>query len=644
VFDGLAFADAMLAPSPTALPTSVVAPVPWSGLAAGMQGTWSDASASFFALPLAGDGQLAGASAGLLAAAHGSSAPLAFDASSGQLAIREVGGAHTVRESITSGGFVDVTLNGQEHSSNPRSASFDGTLAGATRRTFTSIQFAGGSQDTLTLAAQQVAGGLAVQATGATVVTQNVVATGSLAIQAPSITVNGSLQGSGVSLAASGWVMVNATGSIESVSAGSKGGIGIVAEVFVNSGQLHADGPVGGAITVQARNILNAGPITADSTGPGAPAGQVGITFTGAYVATAAAMMSASSASGPGGQLTIEGGSNSHLFTSGRQLATGSVGGAVALFGQDVVLDGATVDASGATGGAVTSSGTQFYANPNDTTRVTGNLNAGDSAIQFNDAVVVSDGVTVTAGANAVQFVGSGTQTLQGGSNTNWGNVNHTATGTLQLTNSLNITGSLITAAGTFDANNQPVIVSAGVAAVLGGQHLAGTAPQTFADGPVITGGQFSSSTGPMQVSGGIRLLGGVLGGVGTVDTVTAAGGTIVPGNNGVGVLRVSGALQLQPSATLRMLINGPEAGAGYSPLQAGGPIDLGQSTLGLQFGFTPPVGNSFEILTNTSGAPIIGTFAGLGEGAAFSQGGYQFQITYQGGSGGHSVVLTRLA
>ena len=294
--------------------------------------------------------------------------------------------------------------------------------------------------------------------------------------------------------------------------------------------------------------------------------------------------------------------------------------------------------------GSVTTSGVQSYANPNGITSVTGNLTAGDRAIQFSDAVVVSDGVTVTAGANAVQFVGSGTQTLQGGINTSWGNVNHTATGTLQLTSSLNIAGSLINAAGTFDANNQPVTVSAGVAAVLGGEYLAGTAPQTFVDGLVITGGLFTSSTGPMQVSGGIRLLGGVLGGVGTVDTVTAVGGTVVPGNNGVGVLSVSGAVTFQPSATVSILVNGSAAGTGYAQLQAGGPIALGGSTLSLQFGFTPPVGSSFEILTNTGAAPITGTFAGLDEGAVFTQGSYRFQITYQGGIDSDSVVLTRLA
>ena len=293
--------------------------------------------------------------------------------------------------------------------------------------------------------------------------------------------------------------------------------------------------------------------------------------------------------------------------------------------------------------GPVTTSGEQSYADPNGTTHVTGNLTAGDSLIQFSDAVVVSDGVTVDAGVSTVNFASTGTQTLQSGNGTSFDNVNHTGTGTLQLTSGLTVTGSFTNSAGTFDANDQPVSV-AGSAILAGGTYLAGTAPQTFNGGLSITGGLFTSSTGPLSVSGGITLSSGQLSGVGTVDTVTAVGGTLAPGGSTPGVLAVSGAVTLNSSATLSVLLNGTDAGTGYAQLQAGGPIDLGQSTLSLQFGFTPPVGSSFEILTNTGAAPITGTFNGLSEGVVFTQGAYQFQITYQGGTGGDSVVLTRLA
>ena len=123
-------------------------------------------------------------------------------------------------------------------------------------------------------------------------------------------------------------------------------------------------------------------------------------------------------------------------------------------------------------------------------------------------------------------------------------------------------------------------------------------------------------------------------------STVNFAAGTVSPSP---GVVTVAGGVVLTGSTTLSAALNGVNPGS-YSQLAAGGAINLGGSTLSLVFGFEPPVGSSFEIVTNTGSAPITGMFNGLDEGAVFSQGGYQFQITYQGGTGGSSVVLMRLA
>jgi hypothetical protein len=395
-FDRAFFAEDALARSVATSPISAAAPVPGAEMPADTGAAWSEASASVFALAAMGTVERARGSFGLLAAARGSSGSLAFDAARGQLAIRTAEGEHTAREAISSDGFVDVTLDGQDHSSNPRSASFDRALAGATGATVAGIRFAGGSQDTLTLGSQQVADALTVQATGSTVVAENVATTGSLTIQAANITVNGAVQGKSVALAASGWITVNATGRIDT-SSGRAGGvnspskIAVAADVFVNSGQLHADGASGGAINVQARNILNAGPITADSLGPGAKGGQVFIAFSGAYVATTAAPMSASSATGPAGVLTIDGGSTGRLFSSGRQQATGTVGGAVDLFSRDIVLAAATVDASGAAGGG--------------SVRLGGDVQGRDPAVGSAQTVMVTSASTIRADA---QQAGSG--------------------------------------------------------------------------------------------------------------------------------------------------------------------------------------------------------------------------------------------
>jgi hypothetical protein len=116
-----------------------------------------------------------------------------------------------------------------------------------------------------------------------------------------------------------------------------------------------------------------------------------------------------------------------------------------------------------------------------------------------------------------------------------------------------------------------------------------------------------------------------VLSGEGTVGPVTALNGTVAPGGSHPGILSVAGPAAFFSSMTFRILCNGPTPGSDYSQLQVSGPITLGGSTLNLVLGFEPPLGNSFQILTNSGSAPINGTFHGLDDGAIFTEGGYQF-------------------
>jgi hypothetical protein len=103
----------------------------------------------------------------------------------------------------------------------------------------------------------------------------------------------------------------------------------------------------------------------------------------------------------------------------------------------------------------------------------------------------------------------------------------------------------------------------------------------------------------------------------------------------------VAGGVVLSDSATFSATLNGSDPDS-YSQVTASGPVDLGGSTLNLTLGFTPDVGAAFTLLSSDAG-PITGTFAGLAEGATFTQDGMLFQITYQGGPNGNSVVVTRV-
>ncbi len=306
---------------------------------------------------------------------------VAFDPWSGAVLIRGDGAGHTIQEGLTARGFLQVTLDGQPHSSDPASTAFDPLLAGATAARITAIQLNGG-QDTLTLGSQQLTGGLTVSAPAATVVTQDLTVGGSVTIQAADVTVRGTLQASAVRLAATDWVNIEDTGRVIAGSGDKGGRLAVLADKFVNTGQLHADGATGGQITAAAGNILNAGSITAD----GSNGGTVGLSFTGAYIDTAAAVTSANGGDGgPGGQVLINGGTSGHLFSSGRQQATGSVGGAVDLLGREVVLDGGTVDASGENGGG--------------SIRVGGDFHGRNPAVANADTVTVTPAATLRADA-----------------------------------------------------------------------------------------------------------------------------------------------------------------------------------------------------------------------------------------------------
>src|SRR5262249_57210098 len=84
-----------------------------------------------------------------------------------------------------------------------------------------------------------------------------------------------------------------------------------------------------------------------------------------------------------------------------------------------------------------------------------------------------------------------------------------------------------------------------------------------------------------------------------------------------------------------------PPATPDYDQLKVNGTVTLGgQLNVSLINGFLPVAGNTFTIIQNDSTDPVVGTFAGLPEGATFVVGGIRFGITYHGGTG-NDVVLS---
>src|SRR5438093_8317195 len=68
------------------------------------------------------------------------SVPILFDAVTRQLVIHPAPGEHTIRETLTADGFVEVVVDDQLYSSKPTSAWFNRALAGLTAASLAGIR------------------------------------------------------------------------------------------------------------------------------------------------------------------------------------------------------------------------------------------------------------------------------------------------------------------------------------------------------------------------------------------------------------------------------------------------------------------------------------------------------------------------
>ncbi len=178
------------------------------------------------------------------------------------------------------------------------------------------------------------------------------------------------------------------------------------------------------------------------------------------------------------------------------------------------------------------------------------------------------------------------------------------------------------------------------------------TAANTYTGTTAITAGRLqvdgAQGSSPVTVASGATL-----GGIGTVGEITSTGGTVSPGDSAAGVLIDTGSFNLGQDASSNnsaysVVIDGSSAGNGtghYSQTQVAAGINLTGATLNVTLGpdFTASVPTSFTIIDNTGSLAVAGTFDGLAQGSTIEVSGTTFQINYDGGSAGKSVVLTEV-
>jgi autotransporter-associated beta strand protein len=240
-------------------------------------------------------------------------------------------------------------------------------------------------------------------------------------------------------------------------------------------------------------------------------------------------------------------------------------------------------------------------------------------ALTFSGVAFNATGGTVDVQAGTLGLSGGGTETGASFSTETGATLEFSGSNAFSLDS-----GTTFSGAGNLTKDGPTTLT-------LSGNSVALTGPTTVNSGTLlINGAQPGSAVSVMS--------GSTLGGTGTVGAVAATGATVNPGD-GTGILNVEGNVTLDGFSTFAVALNGPIAGTGYNQLNVSGTVNLGGSTLSASVGFTPSA-QSFTIIRSTS--PIIGTFAGLPEGAHLLIGGLPFTISYAGGNG-NNVLLTRV-
>jgi autotransporter-associated beta strand protein len=162
----------------------------------------------------------------------------------------------------------------------------------------------------------------------------------------------------------------------------------------------------------------------------------------------------------------------------------------------------------------------------------------------------------------------------------------------------------------------------------------------TYEGGTFVEGGTLlvNGSVGAVTVNAG-----GTLGGAGTTGPVTLSpGAALDPGGPAPGIQRVQD-LAFSTGSSYGVQLNGPDPGTGSDQLDVTGTVSLNDATLDASLGFAPAPGDSFVIVNNDGTDPVIGTFAGLPQGASLRIGGVAFHVYYDRGDG-NDVVLVRNA
>ena len=351
------------------------------------------------------------------------------------------------------------------------------------------------------------------------------------------------------------------------------------------------------------------------------------------------------------GGTTIASGATLKLGNNG---ATGNVVG-------DIIDDGIlTLKHSSGTmtlGGVISGTGSLSLQAPSDTTNTTNIPHSYKVVLTGTDTYNGETVVGLNGGGNGtVTLALSGTGSISNSSGVNIAaaadtfDISALTTGGTSIVSLAGVTGSSVllgsntlTLSNAADSFGGVIGGTGGLTLHAGTETLAGTS--TYSGATTIEGGTLTI-TGSIANSAVTVQNGGTLAGTGTTSAVTLlSGGTVSAGGAGAAGLLTTGNLAFSSGSIFAEELGGTTVGSEYDQVHVNGAIDLTGAILSVAVlnSFDPSGLSSFEIINNDGTDQVIGTFAGLAQGAVFDVHGVSYVISYTGGDG-NDVVITASA
>lgn len=506
------------------------------------------------------------------------------------------------------------------------------------------------------------------------------------------LTLNGTtLQVNGSSVALSQGVVFSGTATVSNANDVTLGGPLSGAGAFTKSGS--------GTLTLTGSNTYTGATTVASGTlalgGGAAVTDSVAVTVASGGILALNASETIGSIAGAGsvwlGGNTLTIASNGSTVFGG---VVGGVGGLVKQGGGTLTLSGANTF-SGATtvlagslalsGGAALSDGSALT------------LGAGASLALSSSEVIgsLAGAGVVSLGANTLRTGANGSSTSFGGVIGGAGGLAKQGSGTLTLSGTNTFTGAVLVSAGGLVLAGGAALSDATAVTVASGAVLSLASSETVASlagaglvdvgvntltvgdsshtdfsgelrgsGDVVKLGSGAltlsgagSHTGTLVIATGSVLVtgrtagaatvqgGGTLGGTGSLagTAVVESGGTLAAGlsavNGGTGSL-ATGHLALNAGSVLAAQIHGAAAGT-YDQISVTGSVHITGATLAASLGGYSPVRGAAHVLIANDGADaIVGTFAGLAEGATVVVDGVRMKASYVGGDGNDFALI----